>query len=68
MCDYKVHYKGRIREGKEKYPDISVLLCPEHYRRRSYFIMCVARLSGGELNKEAYFKYPFHLPTSLASH
>lgn len=36
--------KGR---GTDKHPDIAMILTPEHFRQRSYFITCTSRLSGG---------------------
>lgn len=37
--------------GKAKYPDISTLHTPGHFRLRSDFITCMARLSGGRAER-----------------
>lgn len=40
----KAESEGR---GTDEYPDISMNFIPEHFKWRSSFITCTARLSGG---------------------
>lgn len=53
--------KAESEEGRgtEKDPDISMLHTPGHFRQRSYFITCIARLSRGIAERGGLSRIPF---------